>query len=105
MWKASSRASSLRVGSWWVQKSVRTPAARITRALRGRRVLAVHRHGKHLWFELDGRPWLTCHFGMTGGFHTPGAGTVKLISSGKKKNTGSKGSGSMTNDLMRPDDL
>jgi formamidopyrimidine-DNA glycosylase len=63
----------------------RTPAAAITRALRGRRVLAVARHGKHLWFELDRRPWLTCHFGMTGGFHTPGAGTVKLISSGKRK--------------------
>src|SRR5688500_6975846 len=62
-----------------------TSPAAITRALRGRRILAVARHGKHVWFELDRRPWLTCHFGMTGGFHTPGAATVKLISSGKKK--------------------
>jgi formamidopyrimidine-DNA glycosylase len=37
-------------------------------ALRGRRVLAVRRKGKHLWLELDRRPWPLFHFGMTGGF-------------------------------------
>ena len=37
-------------------------------ALVGRRVKAVRRHGKHLWFELDRRPWPTFHFGMTGSF-------------------------------------
>src|SRR5262249_2241420 len=37
-------------------------------ALRGRRVLAVRRKGKHLWMELDRRPWPLFHFGMTGGF-------------------------------------
>lgn len=61
------------------------PAARFRRALRGRRVIAVRRHGKHLWFELDRRPWPCFHFGMTGGFHTPGREGVHLVSSGKKK--------------------
>ena len=48
--------------------------ARIRRALVGRRVRAVRRHGKHLWFELDRRPWPCLHFGMTGGFHTAPGG-------------------------------
>jgi formamidopyrimidine-DNA glycosylase len=38
------------------------------RALKGRRVLAVRRRGKHLWLELDRRPWPLFHFGMTGSF-------------------------------------
>ena len=29
---------------------------------------AVGRRGKHLWLELDRRPWLAFHFGMTGWF-------------------------------------
>jgi len=63
----------------------RVPAARIRRALVGRRVQDVKRHGKHLWFELDRRPWPCLHFGMTGGFHTaPGGPRVKLESTGKK---------------------
>jgi formamidopyrimidine-DNA glycosylase len=63
----------------------RVPAARFRRALLGRRVQAVKRHGKHLWFELDRRPWPCLHFGMTGGFHTaPGGPRVKLKSSRKK---------------------
>ena len=45
-----------------------TPRA-LARALRGRRVLRVGRKGKHLWLELDRRPWPVFHFGMTGGFH------------------------------------
>ena len=58
------------------------PPARFRRALIGRRVQAVKRHGKHLWFELDRRPWPCLHFGMTGGFHTaPGGPRVKLKSS------------------------
>jgi formamidopyrimidine-DNA glycosylase len=56
--------------------------ARLRAALLGRRVRAVHRHGKHLWLELDRRPWLTIHFGMTGAFHTaPGGPRVRLVSS------------------------
>ena len=63
----------------------RVPAVRFRKALLGRRVLAVKRHGKHLWFELDRRPWPCLHFGMTGGFHTaPGGPRVKLESTGKK---------------------
>ena len=62
----------------------RIPAARWRRALLGRRVGAVKRHGKHLWFELDRRPWPCMHFGMTGGFHTPGRGTLRLVAHGKK---------------------
>ena len=50
----------------------------------GRRVQTVRRHGKHLWFELDRRPWPILHFGMTGGFHTPAGHTVKLVSSGDR---------------------
>jgi len=63
----------------------RVPPARIRRALVGRRVRGVTRHGKHLWLELDRRPWPCLHFGMTGDFHTaPGGPPVKLKSSRKK---------------------
>jgi formamidopyrimidine-DNA glycosylase len=63
----------------------RVSPARIRRALVGRRVKDVKRHGKHLWLELDTRPWPCLHFGMTGGFHTaPGGPRVKLESTGKK---------------------
>jgi formamidopyrimidine-DNA glycosylase len=44
------------------------PAKRFAAALAGRRVDAVRRRGKHLWLELDRRPWPSFHFGMTGGF-------------------------------------
>ena len=47
------------------------PPAEVHRALLGRRVVAVKRHGKHLWLELDRRPWLGMHFGMAGGLQTP----------------------------------
>jgi formamidopyrimidine-DNA glycosylase len=57
-----------------------TPA-RLSAALRGRRVRAVRRHGKHLWFELDRRPWLLMHFGMTGGLHVPTRPPLRLMSS------------------------
>ncbi|HEV8674486.1 MAG TPA: DNA-formamidopyrimidine glycosylase family protein [Methylomirabilota bacterium] len=51
------------------------------RALLGRRVRRVGRHGKHLWLELDRRPWPCLHFGMTGGVYTPRGRRVKLRSS------------------------
>jgi formamidopyrimidine-DNA glycosylase len=41
---------------------------RFARCLVGRRVLAVKRKGKHLWMELDERPWPLFHLGMTGSF-------------------------------------
>ena len=55
--------------------------ARIRRALLGRRVRAVRRHGKHFWLELDRRPWLCVHFGMAGGLPTTRRQTVRLRSS------------------------
>jgi formamidopyrimidine-DNA glycosylase len=42
---------------------------RIENALRGATVVDAGRFGKHLWFELDRKPWPVFHFGMTGGFH------------------------------------
>jgi formamidopyrimidine-DNA glycosylase len=41
---------------------------RVERYLRGRTIRGVGRKGKHLWLELDRRPWLTLHFGMGGSF-------------------------------------
>jgi formamidopyrimidine-DNA glycosylase len=41
---------------------------RFAAALRGRRVLKVHRKGKQLWMQLDERPFPLFHFGMTGSF-------------------------------------
>ena len=73
----------------------RLAPARMRRALLGRRVIAVRRHGKHLWLELDRRPWPCFHFGMAGGFHAPAAGgarrgsvhAVRLVSSGDRAHT------------------
>jgi formamidopyrimidine-DNA glycosylase len=45
------------------------PPSRVASALRGRRIVRMHRKGKHLWMELDRRPWPSFHFGMTGSFH------------------------------------
>jgi formamidopyrimidine-DNA glycosylase len=53
----------------------------VVRALAGRRILGAHRHGKHLWLELDRRPWPVIHFGMSGGIHVQGAPRVRLMSS------------------------
>ena len=41
----------------------------VERALRGATVENTGRFGKHLWLELDRKPWPVFHFGMTGGFH------------------------------------
>lgn len=41
----------------------------VAKALAGRRILDLHRRGKHLWMELDKRPWPLFHFGMTGWLH------------------------------------
>ena len=46
-----------------------TAPASIASALRDRRVRAAGRKGKHLWLELDRRPWPAFHFGMTGWLH------------------------------------
>jgi formamidopyrimidine-DNA glycosylase len=49
-----------------------TSPERLIRALRGRRVEAVRRKGKHFFIALDRRPWPLFHFGMTGWFHIDG---------------------------------
>jgi formamidopyrimidine-DNA glycosylase len=72
-------------GVWCAADSIvldRVGPARVRRALLGRRVLAARRHGKHLWLELDRRPWPTLHFGMSGGLYTPGRG-VWLVAHGR----------------------
>ncbi|ETX00967.1 MAG: hypothetical protein ETSY2_38025 [Candidatus Entotheonella gemina] len=52
-------------------------------ALAHKHVLAVHRRGKQLWFELDQGPHPLFHFGMTGAFHTPAAEPLHLKSGPK----------------------
>ncbi len=58
--------------------------ARIRTALVGRRVLAAHRHGKHLWVELDRRPWPCFHFGMSGGIEVRGRQRQRLMVEGRR---------------------
>ena len=58
------------------------PAA-IRRALEGRRVEAVCRWGKQLWFDLDERPHPLFHFGMSGAFRTRGDDPLQLMSGPK----------------------
>ncbi len=57
-----------------------TTAEAVHDALVGRRVEGTGRHGKHMWLELDTRPWLTLHFGMTGMLLTPDASPLALVS-------------------------
>lgn len=59
----------------------------VSRSLRGRTVRAVRRHGKHLWFELDERPWPLFHFGMTGAFRVRGEAALELESSARVPDT------------------
>lgn len=54
------------------------------RRLKGRKVEAVCRRGKQLWWELDARPWPLFHLGMTGQFLTPQDGPLRLASSPKE---------------------
>ena len=49
-------------------------------ALLGRRVEAVRRRGKQLWFELDRAPHPLFHFGMTGAFRVPHLEDLPLAS-------------------------
>ncbi len=51
--------------------------SRFAAALRGRRVVAARRKGKHLWLELDRRPFPLFHFGMTGSFSIYGRGAPR----------------------------
>jgi len=62
--------------------------ATIRRALVGRRVIAAHRHGKHLWLELDRRPWPCFHFGMAGGIEVRGRRRHRLVMEGRRAHEG-----------------
>jgi formamidopyrimidine-DNA glycosylase len=59
-----------------------TPGA-FQRRLQHKQVIAVHRRGKQLWFELDQPPHPLFHFGMTGAFHIPAAESLPLKSGPK----------------------
>lgn len=56
-----------------------TPGA-VRGALLGRRVTGTGRHGKYMWLELDTRPWLTLHCGMTGMVLSPSEIPLALVS-------------------------
>ena len=59
------------VAAWALDDPIvfdQAPPRAVAAALRGRRARAVRRWGKHLWLELDRRPWPAFHFGMTGSF-------------------------------------
>jgi len=62
--------------------------ARVRRALLGRRVVAARRHGKHLWLELDRRPWPCFHFGMAGGLEVRGRRRGRLVTEGRRAHEG-----------------
>jgi formamidopyrimidine-DNA glycosylase len=62
--------------------------ARVRRALLGARVVAAHRHGKHLWLELDRRPWPCFHFGMAGGIEVRGRRRHRLVVEGRRAREG-----------------
>ena len=53
-----------------------TSPRHIENALLKARVEGAGRFGKHLWFELDRKPWPVFHFGMTGDFHFLGPSAV-----------------------------
>jgi len=53
----------------------------LARSLEGRTVEAARRRGKHLWLELDERPWPMLHLGMTGHVLAPDVVALKLVSS------------------------
>ena len=55
------------------------PAA-LRRTLEGRRVEAVCRWGKQLWFDLDAAPHPLFHFGMSGAFRARGDAPLQLMS-------------------------
>ncbi|MBX3249640.1 MAG: hypothetical protein KF901_20860 [Myxococcales bacterium] len=57
--------------------------ARVARALRGRRIVGVERHGKLAWLVLDDGPALTFHLGMSGAWRFPDDDPLALSSSPK----------------------
>jgi formamidopyrimidine-DNA glycosylase len=67
------------------------PAARVAKAIAGRTVRAARRKGKHMWLELDRRPWPAFHFGMSGWFEVyrdsderPAFWKLELLAGGRR---------------------
>ncbi|AIE87485.1 Fpg/Nei family DNA glycosylase [Fimbriimonas ginsengisoli] len=60
-----------------------TPAEAIRSALEGHVVTGVGRKGKYWWIELDERPWLFGHLGMSGWVRELGKSSQRLHSHGK----------------------
>ena len=58
------------------------PPEAVEAALVGRRVEAVGRKGKHFWLELDERPWVFGHLGMSGWIRELDAPSIRLQSHG-----------------------
>ena len=84
---AASVAQGRRVERVWCARDpivfAGTAPATLRRALEGRRVEAVCRWGKQLWFDLDEGPHPLFHFGMSGAFRTRGDDPLQLMSGPK----------------------
>jgi formamidopyrimidine-DNA glycosylase len=78
-------AAGRHISAVWVANDLivldRISPAELRSALLGRTIRCAQRHGKHLWLELDRRPWPAFHFGMSGGFHSTTRRGVRLVSS------------------------
>ncbi len=61
-----------------------TPPARLKRALTGRSVVRLDRHGKYLLALLDDDTRLLLHLGMTGQLFAAGARSVRLLSAERR---------------------
>jgi formamidopyrimidine-DNA glycosylase len=61
-----------------------TPPARLKRALSGRSVVELERHGKYLVALLDDDTRLLLHLGMTGQLFASGARSVRLLSAERR---------------------
>jgi formamidopyrimidine-DNA glycosylase len=65
-----------------------TPPARLARALTGRSVTRLDRHGKYLVALLDDDRRLLLHLGMTGQLFAAGARSVRLLSAERRSTLG-----------------
>jgi formamidopyrimidine-DNA glycosylase len=65
-----------------------TPPARLEKALRGRKAVALARHGKYLLATLDDGSRLLLHLGMTGQLFTAGTRSVRLLSAERRSTLG-----------------
>lgn len=63
-------------------------APAVERALDQATIVAAHRHGKWLWLELDRRPHLLLHLGMTGSVRVPGDEPLRLESTPEEVDRG-----------------